>query len=194
MDIGQVVLGIAPALFTLVGALVGSALTFQSARMHERLKQDEVARAALLDVSNAVHRLAWRNKVGALSPEDALPVGTGSIADSLLTSAKDARKALIGAGVPYRVAAMALDPIDRLVVRQGQMKVHETDTDDAQELVSHLLDLLDRGRWYRRSRLALARLRGMSELKRGARDIEGGFEHQNLGYSPIGAHAPDQSR
>jgi len=194
MDTERVVLGIAPALFTLVGTLVGSALTFRSGRMQERLKRDEAARAALLDVSNAVHRLAWRNKVGALSPDDALPFGAGSIADSLLTSAKDARKALIGAGVPYRVAAMALDPIDRLVVRQGQMKVHETDADDAQALVGYLLDLLDQGRSYRRSRLALARLRGMSELKRAARDIEGGYEHQNLGYAPMGAQAPDQRR
>jgi len=190
MDTGQVILGLAPALFGLIGTLVGAGLTFQSQRAERRFRQDDEARASLLKVSSAIDRLSWRNKVGARSPEDAIISGPGGIQDELLTSTKNARAALIGAGIPYRIASAALDPTDRLVVRMGQIQVLPKDPDDAQAVVEFLLGLLDGSRSYRRSDLAWKRLTAMEELRRGRRPIEGGYEDQNLGYSPTKIHAP----
>ena len=52
MDIGQVILTLAPALFGLIGTLVGASLTFQSQRAERRFRQDDEARASLLKVSS----------------------------------------------------------------------------------------------------------------------------------------------
>jgi hypothetical protein len=172
------IMAVVPALFGLIGTIVGAALTYHSSRVERRAKQDDEARIHLYSVSNAIQRLAWVTKVGAVSPDDA-SVGPEGISNDLRTSSKDARVALLNAGVPYRIASVALEPAERLALRWGQRKVLGDDPSDAQAVVGFLFDLLDRGRLYRRSGVAWSQLNKMSELGRGRRPLEGISEDAN---------------
>ena len=178
----DVILGLAPALFGLIGTLVGAGVTYQASGSERRAKEDDAARNHLLNVSNAIQRLWWMTKTGASSPDDLSP-GPGGIADDLRTSARDARASLLNAAIPHRIAFHALDPTDRLAHRWMQRKVLAKDPDDAQALVTFLLDVLDHRRGYRRSSQVWTQLNAMEELERGRRPLEGVPEDQNpFGY------------
>ena len=106
MTAAELVLGIAPAFFGLVGTLVGGGLTVRAGRSDRLSKEDDEARSALVAVSAAVNRLAWLTKVGVSAPDDLSP---GGIVDSLRAAVRDAQATLIIAGVTYRVASAALE-------------------------------------------------------------------------------------
>jgi hypothetical protein len=180
--IKDVILGLAPALFGLIGTVVGAGLTYQASGSQRRAKEDDEARNHLAKVSNAIHRLWWLIRVGASRPED-VSLGPEGIPADLQTSVIEARTSLLTAGIPYRIAAVALEPAERLAFRHGQRKVLTKDPDDAQALVVFLLGLLDHRRGYRRSSQVWTQLNAMEELARGRRPLEGVPEDRNtFGY------------
>jgi hypothetical protein len=168
----DVILGIMPALFGLIGTLVGAGITYRTTVAERRTEEDDLAGNHLLNLSDALQRV-WRFiRFGA-----ELPAGPNSpaidLARDLQTEAKDARAALVNAGIPYRIALLALEPAERLAVRLEQRAENKIDPDDAQTLVAFLLDLFEHPRAYRHSRQVWIRLNAMKELKRGQRPLEG---------------------
>jgi hypothetical protein len=174
----DVIFGITPAFFGLVGTLVGAGVTYQSSGAERRAKEDDQARNHLLDLSDAIQRV-WRFiRFGAELPARPNPPGIANppaidLAGDLLTGAKDARAALVNAGIPYRIVFLALEPAERLAVRLEQRAEQQNDPDDARVLVAFLLDLLDHRRAYRHSARVWTRLNTMEELARGRRPLEG---------------------
>jgi len=174
----DVILGITSALFGLIGTLVGAGIAYRTTVAERRTKEDDLARNHLLNVSDALQR-AWRFiRYGAELPVGPNPPVIGNppaidLARDLQTEAKDARAALVSAGIPYRIALLALEPTERLAVRLEQRAEEKIDPDDAQALVACLLDLFEHRRAYRRSRQVWIRLNAMKELKRGLRPLEG---------------------
>jgi hypothetical protein len=105
----DVILGITPALFGLIGTLVGAGIAYRTTVAERRTKEDDLARNHLLNVSDALQR-AWRFiRYGAELPVGPNPPVIGNppaidLARDLQTEAKDARAALVSAGIPYRIA------------------------------------------------------------------------------------------
>ncbi len=174
----DVILGITPALFGLIGTLVGAGVTYRASVAERRAKEDDLARNNLLNVSDAIQRV-WRLiHFGAELPAGPNPPAVANppaitLAQDLQAQTKDARAALVNAGIPYRIALLALEPTERLAVRLEQSARQENDPDDAGALVAFLLDLFDHRRAYRHSREVWIRLNRMEELKRGRRPLEG---------------------
>lgn len=176
-DTPEVILALAPAVFGLLGTLLGAGIAYRAKIEVRHAAEDDKARNQLVNVSAAIHRASWLSKFGASQPDDMNP-GPGGLGDDLRTSVKEARAVLLSAGVPYRVASAALEPTERLALRLGNRSMLAEDPDDAQALVAFLFDLLDRRRAYRHADQSWAKLNEMEELTRGRRPLPGFDEEQ----------------
>jgi len=107
LDASEVILALAPAVFGLLGTLLGAGLTYRAKTEERQAAEDDNARNQLVNVSAAIHRASWLSKFGASEPGDVDP-GPGGLGDQLRTTVKEARASLLSAGVPYRVASDAL--------------------------------------------------------------------------------------
>jgi hypothetical protein len=177
LDTPEVILALAPAVFGLLGTLLGAGLTYRAKVDERHAAEDDKARLQLVNVSAAVHRASWFSKFGASQPDDVNP-GPGGLGDELRKTVKEARAALLSAGVPFRVASAALEPTERLALRLGNRSMLAEDPDDAQALVAFLFELLDRRRAYRHGDQAWTKLNEMEELERGRRPLPGFDESQ----------------
>ena len=177
LNTSEVILALAPAIFGLLGTLLGATIAYRAKVEERQAGEDDNARNQLANVSAAIHRASWFSKFGASQPGDVNP-GPGGLQDELRTTVKEARAALLSAGVPYRVASAALEPAERLTLRLGNRSMLAQDPDDAQALVEFLFGLLDRRRAQRHAGQALTRLNEMEELARGRRPLPGFDENQ----------------
>ena len=88
MDTKNIVDSLAPAAFGLLGTIAGATITYLSANSERHSTEDNQARARLADILNAIDRIWWTNRIGALSPDDAAP---GILSERLRVSIAAAR-------------------------------------------------------------------------------------------------------
>jgi hypothetical protein len=171
----DVLLATLPALFGLIGTIVGAIVTKHAATIERRVKEDSEARTRLADVITVIDRVSWFGKGGVVTPND---LGPGGIADALRGTVAVARAALLTVGIHYDVASAGLEPAQRLAFRLDTRTLDPQDPDDARTVVAFLLGLIDRRHAYRRSGRASSRLFALEALARGRRPVEGVPETQ----------------
>src|SRR5262249_41149050 len=83
MDIKDLISSLAPAAFGLLGTVAGAIITYLAAHAERRSSEDNEARARLADILNAIDRILWTTRVGAMSLDDAAP---GALSEKLRLS------------------------------------------------------------------------------------------------------------
>jgi hypothetical protein len=170
MDTKDIVNSLAPAAFGLLGTVAGAMITYLSTHSERRSTEDNQARARLADVLNAIDRIWWVTRVGALSPDDAAP---GALSEKLRLSIASARGPLLTAGIGFETVSAALQPAENLSIRWDSRTIDPIDADDAAALVAYLYQVLDRRRFSRRSQGILRAVTRMEQFTRGARLPDG---------------------
>jgi|SRR5262249_17773928 len=166
MDAKDLATSIAPAAFGLLGTIAGAMITFLSTHTARRSTEDNEARTRLADVLNAIDRIWWMTRIGAMSPDDAAP---GALSERLRASIASARGPLFTAGLSFEIVSAALQPAQNLSIRWDSRTVEPQDPDDAATIVAYLFQVLERHRFSRRAQERLRALKGMEQFKRGAR-------------------------
>lgn len=87
-DTPEVILALAPAVFGLLGTLLGAGIAYRAKIEERHAAEDDKARNQLVNVSAAIHRASWLSKFGASQPDDMNP-GPGGLGDDLRTSVKE---------------------------------------------------------------------------------------------------------
>ncbi len=170
MDTKDIVSSLAPAAFGLLGTVAGAMIAYLTANSERHSMEDNQARARLADILNAINRIWWVIRVGALSPDDMAP---GALSESLRSSIAAARGPLLTAGIAFETVSAALQPAENLSIRWDSRTVDPMDPDDAAALVSYLYQVLDRYRFSRRSQGIFREIKRMEQFTRGARLPDG---------------------
>jgi len=175
MDAKDLATSIAPAAFGLLGTIAGAMITFLSTHMARRSTEDNEARTRLADVLNAIDRIWWVTRIGAMSPDDAAP---GALSERLRASIASARGPLFTAGLSFEIVSAALQPAQNLSIRWDSRTVEPQDPDNAATIVAYLFQVLERHRFSRRAQERLRALIGTAfagsaqSTPRGAVSIE----------------------
>lgn len=140
----DIILAVSPALFGVVGTVLGARAANGAATAERRKTEDDEARARLAAVTESLMIRRSRGTHGAWLRDPALVTG------EIRTAVSNARAPLLTAGIDYRTTYLALLAIEVAAAHLEEEPYINT----ANGVVFFLVSLLDHRRWYRRSRWA----------------------------------------